>query len=215
MLAALALTSYLIGSIPAAWLVTKAATGCDLRRLGSGNVGVMNAAISVGRWAGLIVFAAEAAKGFASITLARHCGGNDVQLGIATMAVVAGTRWPVWLEGAGGRGNTAGAAALSLVSMPALAAFGAIWIASRIALGNHFVATRTAFLAWPLVLGLLESSWALALFSGGICALYLSTHERKTDDHLLLKERWPSLWAFLRAPARGARKPAVEKEAAR
>lgn len=215
MLAALALTSYLIGSIPAAWLVTKAATGRDLRRLGSGNVGVMNAALSVGRWAGLIVFAAEAAKGFAAVALARRCGGTDAQLGLAALSVVAGTRWPIWLRGAGGRGNTAGAAALSLISLPALAAFGAIWLASRLAIGSHFAATRTAFLTWPPALGLLGSSWTLALFSGAICALYLSTHKRTTDDHLLLKERWPSLWAFLRAPARGARISVMEKEAAR
>lgn len=208
MLAALALIGYMIGSIPVAWLLTKAATGQDLRRLGSGNVGVMNVALSVGRWAGLIVFAAEAGKGVAAIAVARAFGGSDAQLGLAALALVAGIRWPIWLGGAGGRGNTAGAAALSLVSLPALAAFGAIWIAARLAAGNHFAATRAAFLAWPLAVGLMHPSWTLALSSGAICALYLSTHDRKTDDHLLLKERWPSLWAFLRSPVgRNQRSP--------
>ncbi len=43
---------YLLGSIPVAWLVARTVTGYDLRRVGSGNVGVLNTAISVARWAG-------------------------------------------------------------------------------------------------------------------------------------------------------------------
>jgi len=211
MFALLALLGYLIGSVPMAWALTWAATGRDLRRLGSGNVGVMNVALSVGRWAGLIVFAGEAGKGVAAVALARALGGSNLQLGVAALAVVAGTRWPIWLGGAGGRGNTAGAAALSLISWPALAAFGVIWIAARWVSGNHFTATRAAFLTWPLAFGLIQSSWTLALFSGAICALYLSMHDRKTDDHLLLKQRWPSLWAFLSAPARGSERPLIGK----
>jgi glycerol-3-phosphate acyltransferase PlsY len=202
MLARLALLGYLIGSIPVAWLLTRAATGKDLRRLGSGNVGVMNVALSVGRWAGLLVFAAEVGKGLSAVALARRFGGTDIQLGLAALSVVAGTRWPVWLGGAGGRGNTAGAAAIALIWWPALAVFGTIWITARLATGGHFVATRAAFLIWPLTVGLMHSSVTLTLSFGAICALYLSTHDRKTDDHLLLKQRWPSLWAFLRAPAR-------------
>ncbi|MEJ2304686.1 MAG: glycerol-3-phosphate acyltransferase, partial [Anaerolineales bacterium] len=54
---------YLIGSIPTAWIVVKLVTGRDIRTLGSGNVGVMNTALSVTRWAGLLVFVGEAAKG--------------------------------------------------------------------------------------------------------------------------------------------------------
>jgi glycerol-3-phosphate acyltransferase PlsY len=202
-IAGLALLSYLIGSVPVAWALTWAVTKRDLRRLGSGNVGVMNVAVSVGRWAGLIVFVSEACKGVAAVAVARGFGGTESQLGVAALAVVAGTRWPIWLGGTGGRGNTAGAAALALISWPSLAAFVAIWAAARLISGSHFTATRASFLAWPPIFGLVSASWALALFSGAICAIYLSMHQQKTDDHLLLKQRWPSLWAFLRAPARG------------
>jgi glycerol-3-phosphate acyltransferase PlsY len=57
--------SYFIGSIPVAWIVTKLVTGQDLRQMGSGNVGVMNVGISVARWAGVLVFLAEADEGSA------------------------------------------------------------------------------------------------------------------------------------------------------
>ncbi len=43
---------YLLGSIPVAWLMAELAGRGDIRRLGSGNVGVMNVALNVSRWAG-------------------------------------------------------------------------------------------------------------------------------------------------------------------
>src|SRR3990170_4839288 len=146
MFALLALLGYLIGSVPMAWALTWAASGRDLRRLGSGNVGVMNVALSVGRWAGLIVFAGEAGKGVAAVAVARALGGSNLQLGVAALAVVAGTRWPIWLGGAGGRGNTAGAAAPSLLSWPARAPLGGLLVAARGGAGNHFPPTPAAVL---------------------------------------------------------------------
>jgi glycerol-3-phosphate acyltransferase PlsY len=115
MLAVLIAVSYLVGSIPVAWLITKFVTGQDLRRMGSGNVGVMNTGLSVARWAGLLVLMAEAAKGALAVTMARTLDGGAVTIGLADLATIIGTRWPVWLHGAGGRGNTAGLAALLLI----------------------------------------------------------------------------------------------------
>src|SRR3989304_5364078 len=72
---------YPIGSVPMAWALTWAATGRDLRRLGSGNVGVMNVALSVGRWAGRIGFAGEAGKGGGAVGGARGGGVVGVRGG--------------------------------------------------------------------------------------------------------------------------------------
>jgi hypothetical protein len=32
--------------------------------------------------------------------------------------------------------------------------------------------------------------------------MYLSTPRPETDDHLLIKKRWPNLWGFLASPRR-------------
>jgi hypothetical protein len=32
--------------------------------------------------------------------------------------------------------------------------------------------------------------------------LDLTTHDTETDDHMIIKERWPSFWAFLTGPKR-------------
>ncbi len=202
MLVALIALGYLLGSIPVAWLIAKLVTGKDLRRLGSGNVGVMNTALSVARWAGLVVFVGEAAKGVLAVNLARAFGGGEVAVGLTVLATVVGTRWSIWLRGAGGRGNTAGAAALLVLSWPSLVIGVVIWALARLLTQSSFVATRTFFVLLPLVFGLITQSWWYGVFGMALSLVYLSTQRPETDDHLLIKDRWPSLWAFLTGPRR-------------
>ncbi len=94
--------AYLLGSIPIAWLLTKWVTGQDLRRLGSGNVGVMNTALSASRWAGVVAFVCEAAKGFLAVTIPRSLHQGEIIVSLIVIAVVVGTRWPIWLGFKGG-----------------------------------------------------------------------------------------------------------------
>ena len=111
---------YLIGSIPQAWLITKLVTGKDLRQMGSGNLGVTNTALSVARWAGLLVFLGELAKGMVAVLLMRAAGGSELMVALGLLAAVAGTRWSIWLGFAGGRGNTTGSGGLLLISLQIL-----------------------------------------------------------------------------------------------
>ena len=198
----LAVSCYLIGSVPIAWIIARLVTGGDLRMMGSGNVGVMNVAISVARWAGLLVFLGEAAKGFLAVQLAQAVGGSEIHLGIAVVATVVGTRWPIWLRGEGGRGNTAGAAAMLLIAWYVVVVGLAVWFVARLIGGSSFIATRFLLISMPVLLGLLLQSWWFALFGLLLGAIYLSTQEPGTDDHLIIKERWPNLWAFLTGPKR-------------
>ena len=206
---ALISAGYLLGSIPLAWIVTRLATGKELRSLGSGNVGVMNVALSVTRWAGLLVFLGEAAKGALAVLLAStQCGLPtagafcDLAIGATVLATVLGTRWMVWLRFAGGRGNTAGLAAMLLLSWQTLALGFALWGLVRLASRSSFWATRVSLLAWPVLFGLLARSWIYLAFGLALSAIYLTTHKLVSDDHELIKRRWPSLWAFLTGPKR-------------
>ena len=104
------LSSYLLGSIPAAWIAGRA-TGVDLRTRGSGNLGATNVFRVLGWKIGLAVFLFDAAKGaipvrfFPALT-----GERDPQrlllLGMACgLAAIAGHVRPVFLGfGKGGKG---------------------------------------------------------------------------------------------------------------
>jgi len=194
--------SYLIGSIPVAWIVARLVTGQDLRQMGSGNVGVMNVGISVARWAGVLVFLAEAAKAVLAITLARSWAGGDAAIGLAVLSTFAGTRWPVWLRGAGGRGNTVAATALFFISWVGALCIGALWLLVRLVTRSSFVATRVNLVAGPIVIGLLTRSWWYLLMGAVFSLLFMTAQKRETDDHLIIKKRWKGLRSFLTMPRR-------------
>jgi glycerol-3-phosphate acyltransferase PlsY len=203
MIAGVLVVCYLIGSIPEAWLIARWVTGQDLRQLGSGNLGVANAALSVARWAGLLVFLLEAAKGVLAVLFVRAVGGNELLVAAGVLATVAGTRWSVWLKGAGGRGNTAGVAALFLIAWQIPLLILVVWILVRVLTRSSFLATRISLLSWPLVFGVVTATWWYALFGAAMAMIYLEAQREETDDHLLIKERWPNIWAFLTGPRRG------------
>lgn len=196
------LLGYLLGSIPVAWLLTKLATGQDLRQLGSGNVGVLNTALSVHRWTAALVFLLEALKGALAVLVPRSLGANELVVGATVIAAFTGTRWTIWLGGHGGRGNTLGAAALAVYSPLSLLILVVFYLAVRFLTHNNFLAMRATLLVLPLVWGLVTLSWFSVLFGGIFALLFLSTHRPETDDHLLLKARFPTLWAFLTSAPR-------------
>ena len=193
---------YLIGSIPVAWIVAKLVTSQDLRQMGSGNVGVMNVGISVARWAGVLVFLAEATKAVLAITLARSWVGGDAAIGLAVLAAFAGTRWSIWLRGAGGRGNTVAATALFFISWLGALSVGVLWLTVRLVTHSSFIATRVNLAIGPIIIGLLTRSWWYVLTAAVFCLLFLTAHQRQTDDHLIIKERWKGLRSFLTMPLR-------------
>ena len=65
----LAILSYLIGSLPTAYLITKKIKGEDIRKFGSGNIGATNAARVLGIKMGLIVALVDILKGYFAVIL--------------------------------------------------------------------------------------------------------------------------------------------------
>jgi glycerol-3-phosphate acyltransferase PlsY len=196
------LSGYLLGSIPIAWLITKLHTGKDLREMGSGNVGVSNVAFNVARWAGLLVFVTEICKGMIVVLALRYLNARELQVYATVLAAIFGTRWSIWLSFAGGRGNSVGFGAMLLLSWQAFALGVVVWVLARLILRSSFLATRVCLIAWPVIFGVLVGSWLAFIFGGLVAVTYLSTHEEGTDDHLIIKEDWPSLIAFLLSPRR-------------
>jgi len=64
------IVGYLVGSFPSAYLITRLATGQDIRRLGGGNVGGLNTFREVGALPALGVIAIDIGKGAATVALA-------------------------------------------------------------------------------------------------------------------------------------------------
>lgn len=68
------IVSYLIGSIPFSYLVARCWKGIDIRKCGSGNVGMTNVWRNAGPAAGLLALAGDLGKGVLVVLLAKHYG---------------------------------------------------------------------------------------------------------------------------------------------
>jgi len=84
--------SYLIGSVPVAWLVGRLRKGIDIREYGSGNVGASNVWQSVSKTLVVPVGLTQIGQGLAGIYVARALGGGDGVCVAAGLAVAGSVR---------------------------------------------------------------------------------------------------------------------------
>ncbi|MBM0045741.1 glycerol-3-phosphate 1-O-acyltransferase PlsY [Anaerococcus sp. mt242] len=99
----IALISYIIGSIPSAYLIGKYFFNTDIRALGSGNVGSTNALRNFGRKAGIATLICDAFKGFIALFIADKIGVEH-SLAISLVFVVLGHMYSVFLHFKSGKG---------------------------------------------------------------------------------------------------------------
>ncbi len=103
--------SYLIGSVPSAYLVGRYVAGLDIREYGSGNVGASNVSVHVGKkWVVPIAIFDVFGKGFLPV----YVGGSAMldlgsgAIATAALAAMGGHNWPIFLKFSGGRGISVG-----------------------------------------------------------------------------------------------------------
>lgn len=99
----LIVVGYLIGSLPFSYIVGRLWAGVDIRRCGSGNVGMTNVWRNAGPAAGITALVLDLGKGMLAVWLARMFGSNDLVVALAGVAVLAGHSWPIFLGFKGGK----------------------------------------------------------------------------------------------------------------
>ena len=102
--ALLTLAAYLLGSVPAAYLVAKFSRGVDLRRYGSGNVGATNLLKLTSKRVAIPVFIFDLGKGMVMVWVAQLMGLELAQQLVIGLLAIIGHNWPVFLRFNGGRG---------------------------------------------------------------------------------------------------------------
>src|SRR3989338_4435021 len=98
--------SYLIGSIPTAYIFGKWYKGIDIRQHGSGNAGATNVFRVLGKWPGIIVLTLDILKGIVAVVVIGDLFGLTQVWPIILLGVagVAGHNWTVFLNFKGGKG---------------------------------------------------------------------------------------------------------------
>ena len=94
------LVSYLIGSIPFGFIITKLFAKQDIRSLGSGNMGATNVLRSTNKKLGYITFALDSLKGLGAIyaiTLIFSVS-NTIVIYYSALCAIIGHIFPIWLK---------------------------------------------------------------------------------------------------------------------
>jgi glycerol-3-phosphate acyltransferase PlsY len=146
--------AYLLGSVPAAYLVAKWRRGIDIRQHGSGNVGASNVAAVVSKRWSIPVTLFDIGKGALTVWIAQLLGLNTVQQVIVGLVTIVGHNWPVFLRFKGGRGIFTSLGVITVLS-PKL---GLITLITpylfaplrQVALGVFFILVALPFLSWFL-----------------------------------------------------------------
>jgi glycerol-3-phosphate acyltransferase PlsY len=113
---------YLIGSVPFAYLITKRATGRDVRQEGTGNVGTRNAFVVSRKFGvGISVLLADLLKGALPVLFWVWSGRPELLVALLP-ALILGHCYPIWLRFHGGKGlaTTAGALLVTFPIFPSL-----------------------------------------------------------------------------------------------
>jgi len=100
----LTLAAYLLGSVPAAYLVAKYTSGVDLRKYGSGNLGASNLIKLTSKRKALPVVFFDLLKGVVLVIVAHSIGLDLTQQVVIGIAAIVGHNWSAFLHFHGGRG---------------------------------------------------------------------------------------------------------------
>jgi len=95
---------YLLGSIPAAYIVTRVIKGVDIRAVDTGNVGAGSTMRAVGLGYGLLVAVVDIGKGTAAILMATALGVSYPVVLASGFAAILGHCFPFSIGFRGGQG---------------------------------------------------------------------------------------------------------------
>lgn len=152
---AILIISYLLGTIPFALIVTRLATGKDITKEGTGNIGAMNSYDITGRkWVGIVVFILDFLKGLIGILIAHQFGGGSLTLVMMSLVlVILGHNFNIFLKFKGGRGLATAAGAYFMINPLIVIHWAVSWLIGFFVIRrNVHVANVIATVATPVLL---------------------------------------------------------------
>jgi glycerol-3-phosphate acyltransferase PlsY len=164
---------YLLGSMPAAYIVSRVRKGIDIRNIGSRNMGGANVMREIGAREGVLVGLIDIAKGAGAILIAQALDIPELWVFGAGFAALAGHNFPVFARFRGGRG-AATIIGIFLVLAPEAMLITLVVVAIPFFTTRKFgAALLVGFALLPLFIWLLEGSLALVRYALVIDAFML------------------------------------------
>lgn len=162
----LAVLSYSIGSVTAAYYITKWMTGEDIRKLGSGNAGARNAGRQLGKKGFIYTLVIDIAKVMLTLSITSLLfPENKPMLLISSLFLLIGHIWPIQLGFKGGKGVVVYLASTLFLVPLAIAVLGITFGICYLLIRNFTIAGLIAMLSIPLTAWMMtEYDVAIGLF---------------------------------------------------
>ncbi len=150
----LVLGAYLLGSVPAAYLMAKWSRGIDIRQYGSGNVGAANVLAVVSKRWSIAVTIFDVGKGALMVWVTQLLGLGAAQQVTVGIFTIIGHNWPIFLRFQGGRGIFTSLGVITMLS-PKLGLIAMVISYSlaplrQVALGVSLALISLPFFSWFL-----------------------------------------------------------------
>ena len=174
-LAGLYIYAYLVGSVPATYLVGRLVKGIDLRQYGSGNLGGANVFRNVGRWwvvpPGLFeVFAKGASPVWIGLYVLDLERSSPALAGAALLGI-AGHNWSLFLKFTGGRGVAEAGGAMFAYLTPLLGIYIGVGMAGWFVFRSSGTWVYISLATLPLWGWLIGEPTTLIWFTGALFGL--------------------------------------------
>ena len=140
--------SYLIGSIPFGFLLTKIFLKKDIREIGSGNIGATNALRTGNKLIGYSTLILDISKAVILLLIIKF--NFSEYLFISSIAVFLGHVFPIWLKFKGGKGVAAYVGILFCINIYLAIIFIIVWFVVFVMSKYSSLASMVASLLVPL-----------------------------------------------------------------
>ena len=180
----ISLISYLIGSIPFGFLLTKIFLSKDIRNIGSGNIGATNALRTGNKKIGFSTLILDVLK--AAITIIFVKFNYSEFIFISSLCVFLGHVFPIWLKFKGGKGVATYVGILFSINLTYGLIFITIWLIVFFIFKYSSLSSIIASLSIPLYLFIFLNSLNLFFFLIMLILIFF-TH-RENTKRLINKE---------------------------
>lgn len=182
---ALAVTGYLVGSIPTGYLVARW-RGIDIQKLGSGNIGATNVLRNLGIAPAIFVVLIDPLKGLAITLLPRLFGMDPWIVALTGLAAILGNHYNIFLKLRGGKG-VATSLGVFLAVEPLITGLILILGITTIALGRMVsLGSLVGVLAAPLML-LARGHFAWPYFLLALAIVLLTFYKHRDNIERLAR----------------------------
>lgn len=180
----ISLVSYLIGSIPFGFLLTKIFLNKDIRNIGSGNIGATNALRTGNKKIGFSTLILDILK--AAITIIFVKFNYSEFIFISSLCIFLGHVFPIWLKFKGGKGVATYVGILFSINLTYGLIFITIWLIVFFIFKYSSLSSIIASLSIPLYLFIFLNSLKLFFFLIMLILIFF-TH-RENIKRLINKE---------------------------